>query len=167
MSNRELHEKVALITGVSRRAGIGAAVARELAGAGAKIFVAFLRKYDEGQSWGVQSHEPEMLMDELAALSEVSGLEIDLADPSGPPTLFKRATARFGRVDILVNCAGVVAVRPFAEMDASTWDHVLEVNLRGTFLCCHEAFRIMAVQGSGVIVNLSSLSGVKGIEKFR
>jgi NAD(P)-dependent dehydrogenase (short-subunit alcohol dehydrogenase family) len=72
----------------------------------------------------------------------------------------------FRRVDILVNCAGIVAMRPFAEMDTSTWDHVLGVNLRGTFLCCHEAFRIMTAQRSGVIVNLSSLSGVKGVEKF-
>jgi NAD(P)-dependent dehydrogenase (short-subunit alcohol dehydrogenase family) len=57
-------------------------------------------------------------------------------------------------------------VRPFAEMDVSTWDHVLGVNLRGTYLCCHEAFRIMVRQRYGVIVNLSSLSGVKGVEKF-
>jgi len=73
---------------------------------------------------------------------------------------------RFGRIDILVNCAGVVAVRPFVEMDATTWDGVLGVNLRGTFLCCREAFRVMAEQQSGVILNLSSLSGVKGVEKF-
>src|SRR5260370_41463666 len=51
-------------------------------------------------------------------------------------------------------------------MDAATWDDVLGVNLRGTFLCCLEAFRIMADQHSGVIINLSSLSGVKGVEKF-
>src|SRR2546430_16579058 len=72
----------------------------------------------------------------------------------------------FGRVDILVNCAGIVAVRPFVEMDTATWDRVIAVNLRGTFLCCREAFRIMAAQQSGVIINLSSLSGVKGVEKF-
>ncbi len=67
--------------------------------------------------------------------------------------LFRRVMDTYGRVDILVNCAGVVAVRPFVEMDAATWDHVLGVNLRGTFLCCLEAFRIMAAQQSGVIIN--------------
>jgi len=51
-------------------------------------------------------------------------------------------------------------------MDATTWDRVISTNLRGTFLCCREAFRIMTVQKKGVIINLSSLSGVKGVEKF-
>jgi NAD(P)-dependent dehydrogenase (short-subunit alcohol dehydrogenase family) len=90
----------------------------------------------------------------------------DVSREEDVQALFQQAMQAYKRVDILVNCAGIVAVRPFVEMDASTWDHVLGVNLRGTFLCCHEAFRIMAVQRSGVIVNLSSLSGVKGVEKF-
>jgi NAD(P)-dependent dehydrogenase (short-subunit alcohol dehydrogenase family) len=51
-------------------------------------------------------------------------------------------------------------------MDVETWDRVIAVNLRGTFLCCREAFRIMSEQKGGVIVNISSLSGVKGVEKF-
>jgi NAD(P)-dependent dehydrogenase (short-subunit alcohol dehydrogenase family) len=80
--------------------------------------------------------------------------------------LFQQAMQAYGRVDILVNCAGIVASLPFVEMDVSTWDRVIAVNLRGTFLCCLEAFRIMALQRSGVIVNFSSLSGVKGVEKF-
>jgi len=72
----------------------------------------------------------------------------------------------YGRVDILVNCAGIVLVRPFVDMDAETWDRVIAVNLRGTFLCCRQAFRVMMAQQSGVIINLSSLSGVRGVEKF-
>jgi NAD(P)-dependent dehydrogenase (short-subunit alcohol dehydrogenase family) len=51
-------------------------------------------------------------------------------------------------------------------MEAATWDHVLGVNLRGVFLCCREAFRQMIPHGGGVIVNLSSLSGVPDVEKF-
>jgi NAD(P)-dependent dehydrogenase (short-subunit alcohol dehydrogenase family) len=51
-------------------------------------------------------------------------------------------------------------------MDVAIWDRVLDVNLRGTFLCCRAAFRMMAAQKQGVIVNISSLSGVKGVEKF-
>ncbi|HEV2473416.1 MAG TPA: SDR family NAD(P)-dependent oxidoreductase, partial [Chthonomonadales bacterium] len=58
------------------------------------------------------------------------------------------------------------AVQSFAGMDIATWDAVIDTNLRGTFLCCREAFRVMSEQRSGVIINLSSLSGVKGVEKF-
>jgi len=51
-------------------------------------------------------------------------------------------------------------------MDVATWDSVIGVNLRGIFLCCREAFQIMAKQQQGIIINMSSLSGVKGVEKF-
>jgi NAD(P)-dependent dehydrogenase (short-subunit alcohol dehydrogenase family) len=80
--------------------------------------------------------------------------------------LFQQVLQTYSRVDILVNCAGIVAVRPFVEMDVATWDAVIGVNLRGTFLCCLKAFQMMAAQQQGVIINLSSLSGVKGVEKF-
>lgn len=90
----------------------------------------------------------------------------DVAREESVKALFERVLDAYGRVDILINCAGVVAVRPFVEMDVETWDQVLGVNLRGTFLCCQQAFRIMARQKSGVILNISSLSGVKGVEKF-
>lgn len=80
--------------------------------------------------------------------------------------LFQRVIETYGRVDALVNCAGIVTVKPFVDMDVATWDSVVGVNLRGTFLCCREAFRVMSAQQSGVIINLSSLSGVKGVEKF-
>ena len=75
-------------------------------------------------------------------------------------------TDSLGPVDILVNSAGAIAQARFEDLDAATWDHVLGVNLRGVFLCSREAFRAMIPRGGGVIVNLSSLSGVKGVEKF-
>ena len=61
----DLKDRVALVTGVGRRAGIGAAIARELAQAGAKVFVSFLRRYDEAQSWGGDAAMPEALLQEL------------------------------------------------------------------------------------------------------
>ena len=76
--HRELEGRVALVTGVSRQAGIGAAIAKELALAGAKLFVAFFRKYDLSQPWGLEPGEPEALLRELGTLSEVSGLELRL-----------------------------------------------------------------------------------------
>src|SRR5690242_4079493 len=62
MNGRELAGRAALVTGVTRRAGIGAAIARELGAAGAKLFVTFFRHYDEQQAWGVGPTEPEALL---------------------------------------------------------------------------------------------------------
>ena len=149
-----IKDRVAIITGAGR--GVGRATALRFAREGARV-VLF-------------SRTPAPL-DDVAAEIARQGYPFlsvvgDISREEDVQALFQQAMQAFSRVDILVNCAGVVAVRPFAEMDVSTWDYVLGVNLRGTFLCCHEAFRIMAVQRSGVIVNLSSLSGVKGVEKF-
>ena len=149
-----IKDHVAIITGAGR--GVGRATALRFAREGALV-VLF-------------SRTPAPLDDVASEIARegypVHSLVGDVSREEDVQALFQQAMQVYKRVDILVNCAGVVAVRPFAEMDASTWDHVLGVNLRGTFLCCHEAFRIMAVQRSGVIVNLSSLSGVKGVEKF-
>ncbi len=149
-----IKDRIAIITGAGR--GIGRAAALRFAREGAHV-VLFSRTpahLDEVTAEIAREGYPT-----LPVVGDVSREEDVLA-------LFQQVLHAYGRVDILVNCAGIVAVRPFVEMDASTWDRVIGVNLRGTFLCCLEAFRIMAAQRSGVIVNLSSLSGVRGVEKF-
>jgi NAD(P)-dependent dehydrogenase (short-subunit alcohol dehydrogenase family) len=149
-----IKDQIAIITGAGR--GVGRATALLFAREGARV-VLFSRTPTplDGVASELAGHGYPF----LAVVGDVSHEEDVLA-------LFQVTLQTFGRVDILVNCAGVVAVRPFVEMDVSTWDRVIGVNLRGTFLCCREAFRIMVSQHSGVIVNLSSLSGVKGVEKF-
>ncbi|HLG78195.1 MAG TPA: SDR family NAD(P)-dependent oxidoreductase [Ktedonobacteraceae bacterium] len=149
-----MQDRVVIITGAGR--GVGRAAAQLFAGAGARV-VLFSRTRSE--------------LDECAALITSSGghalpISGDVADEEQVRSLFQRVHEVYGRVDVLINSAGIVAVRPFVDMDIETWDRVIAVNLRGTFLCCHEAFRIMAAQRQGVIINISSLSGVKGVEKF-
>lgn len=149
-----IKDRVAIITGAGR--GVGRATALRFAREGARV-VLF-------------SRTPAPL-DEVAAEIAREGypaihLGGDVSHEEDVQALFQKAIYAYGRVDILVNCAGIVASRPFVEMDVATWDHVLAVNLRGTFLCCLEAFRIMTSQRNGVIINLSSLSGVRGVEKF-
>ncbi len=146
--------RVAIITGAGR--GVGRATALRFAREGARV-VLFSRTL--------------AFLDEVAAEIAREGYPVihlrgDVSHEEDVQALFQQAMQTYGRVDILVNCAGIVASRPFVEMDVATWDQVLGVNLRGTFLCCHEAFRIMMSQHSGVIINLSSLSGVRGVEKF-
>ncbi len=152
--NMSIQNQVTIITGAGR--GIGRATALRFARKGARV-VLF-------------SRTPATLA-QLAAEIESEGHSVlsiagDVSNEEDVIGLFQKVMETYGRVDVLVNCAGIVAVKPFVDMDAATWDSVIGVNLRGTFLCCREAFRIMAAQRSGVILNLSSLSGVKGVEKF-
>jgi NAD(P)-dependent dehydrogenase (short-subunit alcohol dehydrogenase family) len=149
-----LDNTIAIITGAGR--GVGRATARLFAYAGAQV-VLFSRTCSQ-----IKEAATEIVINGGRALA-ISG---DVAREDDVVSLFKQVSETYGRVDILVNCAGIVAVRPFAEMDTTTWDQVINTNLRGTFLCCREAFRIMTAQKKGVILNLSSLSGVKGVEKF-
>ena len=143
-----------MITGAGR--GVGRATAMLFARAGAKV-VLFSR---------TRAQLEEVAASILQGGGEALIVVGDVAREEDVLALFEQVRARYGRLDILVNCAGIVAIRPFIEMDTTTWDQVMNVNLRGTFLCCREAFRLMSVQKQGVIINISSLSGVKGVEKF-
>jgi NAD(P)-dependent dehydrogenase (short-subunit alcohol dehydrogenase family) len=151
-----IRDSVAIITGAGR--GVGRATTRLFAREGARV-VAFSQN-------GTHLQETVAEIDGKERLDRVITIEGDVAREEDVRVLFQRTMEAFGRVDMLVNCAGIVLVQPFVEMDITTWDRVLAVNLRGTFLCCREAFRIMAQQQQGVIINMSSLSGVKGVEKF-
>lgn len=149
-----IQNKVTIITGAGR--GIGRATALRFARAGARV-VLFSRTRETLETTATCIHE---------AGGTVLAVQGDVARETDVRALFQNVLHTYGRVDILINCAGVIAVKPFTEMDAATWDQVLSVNLRGTFLCCQQAFAAMAPLGGGVILNISSLSGVKGVEKF-
>ena len=149
-----INNRVAIITGAGR--GVGRATAQLFAREGARV-VAFSR---------TPAHIEETAAEIARAGGQALAIVGDVSQEDDVQRLFERVKETYGRVDILVNCAGIVAVRPFVEMDVATWDTVIGVNLRGTFLCCRQAFQLMTVQQHGVIINLSSLSGVKGVEKF-
>jgi NAD(P)-dependent dehydrogenase (short-subunit alcohol dehydrogenase family) len=146
--------KVAIVTGASR--GVGRAVAALFAAEGAAVVLA--------------ARNLDALAASAAAIAAAGGralaVPVDVTDEQSVADLFARTAAAFAPPDILVNSAGAVARVPFERMETAIWDEVLGVNLRGTFLCCRAAFRAMIPRGGGVIVNLSSLSGVRGVEKF-
>jgi NAD(P)-dependent dehydrogenase (short-subunit alcohol dehydrogenase family) len=148
-----LSGKVAIVTGASR--GIGRAIATLFAAEEAAVVLA--------------ARDRAQLEENARTITQAGGralaVPVDVADEGSVAALFARSSETFGPVDILVNAAGAFARAYFAEMTTATWDAVLNVNLRGAFLCCREAFRVMPPRG-GIIVNFSSLSGVPKIEKF-
>ncbi|MDS4069177.1 MAG: SDR family oxidoreductase [Candidatus Competibacter sp.] len=148
-----LKNQVAFITGGGR--GIGAATAAALARKGAHVVVAS-RSEPELTATVAQLH---------AAGLNASALVLDVADEAAVDTAFARIGADFGRLDILVNNAAILLGGPFADMAMGDWDRLMAINLRGAVLCARQAFRLMRERG-GSIVNVSSLGGVPGTEKF-
>jgi len=156
-----LAHTVALVTGVTRRQGIGAAVALALAQAGADVCTAYYRPYDRCRPWGVEDTEPEQILSTLRQTGvQAYGIEIDLAHPEGPYTLFTQAQARFGRVDILVNNAAYSTVTRVAQMTAADLDRHYAVDLRAVLLLCLEFVKGFTHSGAGRIINLTSGQGL-------
>jgi NAD(P)-dependent dehydrogenase (short-subunit alcohol dehydrogenase family) len=140
---------VAVVTGAG--SGIGRAVAVRLARDGMQVLAA-------GRT--------EATLAETAALCE--GIEphpTDISNEQAVEALATTAVQR-GRLSAWVNCAAVVEPAPFTELTPERWDAVLDVNLRGTYLCCRAAFGRMRASDGGTILNVASLSGVANVEKF-
>lgn len=158
MSNHtELAGRVALVTGVTRQAGIGAAIARELVAAGAAVFIAHFRDYDQRQTWGIAPGEPESILAGLGA--GAAGAEIDLSGPSAAVELFDLAISRFGHVDILVNNAAHWERGGIAGVSAAQLDRHYAVNLRAAVLLCREFVRRRRPADGGRIINITSGQG--------
>jgi 3-oxoacyl-[acyl-carrier protein] reductase len=153
----ELDGKVAVITGVTRHAGLGAAIARELIDAGACVFTAHFRAYDERQTWGVAANEPQEILRALGSRSD--GIELDLSEPAAAVALFDRAAARFGPVDILINNAAHWEPAAIDGLSAEQLDRHYAVNLRAPVLLCSEFVRRWRPRAGGRIINVTSGQG--------
>ncbi|MEA4893227.1 MAG: 3-oxoacyl-[acyl-carrier-protein] reductase [Peptococcaceae bacterium] len=143
--------KVALVTGGSR--GIGRAICLELAGQGAEVIINY-------------SGNRQAAEDTAAACRALGAkaliLQADVAKAKDCKTLFDQAVAFSGRVDLLVNNAGITRDGLLIRMSEEDYDQVLDTNLKGAFLCAREAARLMMKQRFGRIVNMSSVVGLRG-----
>ncbi|MFJ2030498.1 SDR family oxidoreductase [Streptosporangium sp. NPDC087985] len=135
-----LRGRVALVTGASRRSGIGYAIARRLAALGANLFLHHHLPHDRDQPWGADPGGPQAVADGVAeALADgdatIHHLGLDLADPDGPIQLIDAATGKFGHLDILVaNHARSGGDGPLGVLDAAMLDAHWSVNTRSTIL---------------------------------
>lgn len=143
----ELHGRVAIVTGAGQ--GIGRAIALAAARAGMRVTVNDIR--------------PETAAETVRLIQEAGGVaEVhvgDVAREEDVARMVEGTVSRWGRIDLLVNNAGIEPSASILEMEPAMWDRVMAVNLRGVFLCTQAAGRKMKQQGSGVIVNISSIAG--------
>ncbi|HCE16410.1 MAG TPA: oxidoreductase [Anaerolinea thermolimosa] len=132
----------ALITGVSRKAGIGAAIAREFARHGVNVFITYFRPYDHESGLAGDPAEPAQLLDTLRGMGvQADSLEADLADPHTPARLMDAAESALGPVNILVNNAAYSMRDGIDALTADLLDRTYAVNLRGMALLCAEFVR--------------------------
>ena len=148
LGDAALTGRVALVTGSSR--GIGEAVARTFAAAGASLIV---------NSRGAGTGEA------LAAeLGDARFVQADVAEQSGAEQLVETASREWGRLDYVINCAGVTRLVPLADLDAVTeadWQAALGVNVLGIWHVCRAAAPLLRSSGGGAIVNVTSAAGIR------
>lgn len=141
---------VALVTGGA--SGIGLQVARDFVAAGGRV--------------AINDLDPARAEAAAAGLGAGAAMAVpgDVTDPEAVRALVGRVMSAWGRIDHLVNSAGIAdEVRPTLEQDIDTWQRVLDISLRGSYLVSREAGRHMIAAGSGAIVGLSSVAGVVGL----
>jgi 3-hydroxybutyrate dehydrogenase len=131
--------------------GIGAAIARRLVDAGARVTL-----------MGRDTAKLETQRAELGALSSIHCVSVDVARPDAVTKAFASARDALGRIDILINNAGQAQAAPFGKTDLALWQRMLDVNLTGAFLCIQAALPSMIERGFGRIVNMASTAGQIG-----
>ena len=141
--------KVAIVTGASR--GLGAGMAIGLAEAGADLVVV------------ASSARLQETVDKIKTLGRrCLGIQADLADTKIIPQIIDATLKEYGRIDILINCAGIIRRAPAIEFSEKDWDDVIQINQKATFFLCQAAAKEMVKQKKGKIINIASLLSFQG-----
>ncbi|WP_413467253.1 3-oxoacyl-[acyl-carrier-protein] reductase [Pleurocapsa sp. FMAR1] len=148
---QHLKDKVALVTGASR--GIGKAAAIALVGQGAKVVVNYARSSEAAEA---------IVQAITAAGGEAIALQADVSQAEQVDNLIKQTLDKFGRIDVLVNNAGITKDTLLLRMKPEQWQAVIDLNLTGVFLCTKAVSKTMLKQRSGRIVNIASVAGQMG-----
>jgi 3-oxoacyl-[acyl-carrier protein] reductase len=144
-----LKDKVCIITGAAR--GIGKTTAAKFAENGAKVIICDL-----------DGDMVQKTVGELSASGELMGFEADVTKPEMIKEMVSGVINAFGRIDVLVNNAGITSDAQLIKMTSEEFDRVIDVNLKGTFNCTREVAQSMVLNGKGKIINVSSVVGIYG-----
>ena len=145
-----LSGRAALVTGGGR--GIGEASARRLADNGAKVIVADMNL----------ASAKSIVDDILKGGGEAKALDIDVAEFEKIPQKINESKKLFGRIDILVNVAGITGSTPIEEITLESWDRMMNIDLKSMFFITQAVFAVMKEQGYGKLVHMSSLAALRG-----
>jgi NADP-dependent 3-hydroxy acid dehydrogenase YdfG len=147
--SKNIEGKVVVITGAS--SGLGEASARHLAASGAKVVLGARR-----------TDRLETIAGEIrAAGGQAACLAVDVTDRVQVKALIDHAIAEFGRVDVLVNNAGLMSIAPMSEIKVDEWDRMIDINIKGVLYGIAAALPVFQKQGSGHFINIASVAGVK------
>jgi NAD(P)-dependent dehydrogenase (short-subunit alcohol dehydrogenase family) len=146
----QLSGKVAVITGAG--AGLGRAVTLRFLAEGAQVVAVSLYEHELNEVRRAAGEH-------AASMTAVVG---DVADAASAEAVARQVRDKFGHVDVLFNNAGIIIVKPIEETTVEEWDRLMAINLRGPFLYCRAFVPMMKAQRDGVILNMSSGSGIKG-----
>jgi len=146
MSEKFLENKVALVTGGTR--GIGRAITARLLEEGARVAIC-----------GIRQKSVDAALDVLGPKDRVFGMVADVSKLEDVRNFVAAAQQRFGSLHILVNNAGAGIFRSVADLTPDEWRRMIDLNLTGTYYCCHEVLPILKHGGGGDVINISSLAG--------
>jgi len=152
MYTPELNGKIALVTGASR--GIGKSISLALAASGARVILS-----SRNEAWLLKAKEAICSQGGSASI-----IAADISEENQIKDLFEEIKSTFGRLDILINNAGLGIWAKLVDFRTEDLDRILQVNLRGPYLCCRQAMRLMIPQKSGYIINITSVQGIRGYE---
>jgi len=145
-----IQDKVSIVTGGS--SGIGKATALALAEEGSKVVIA-----------DVNFEQINKVIEEIRALEqEAVAMKVDVTNKAEVQDMVNQVMEKYKKVDILVNCAGILRFSPIEELSEKDWNDILDVNLTGTFFCSQAVIKTMKKQKSGKIVNISSCAAKVG-----
>lgn len=145
-------DRTALVTGGTR--GIGRAICLELARRGCNIAFNYLRSEEKARQ----------LIEKLVDIGrKAHAYQVSVIDHAGVEAMVKQVTENFGRIDYLVNNAGIVRDKLILRMTESEWDEVVDTNLKGAFNCCKAAVAVMIKARFGSVLNVTSISGLVGM----